>query len=161
MLTGKSAVVGTPEGSDLEQAGYGKRFDPGRLVLSPLELLYLLGKGMITITRDNAIVSPAEFLKIAGETDQELPIKNAVYAELRSHDYTPRTGYKFGHHFRVYCGKNVHSDLLVHAVEKDAELQMSVISRSVRLAHSVKKKMFFGAVHSSGIQFVEFARIKL
>jgi tRNA-intron endonuclease len=161
ILAGKSAVVRIPEGSDLEQAGYGKRFDAERLVLSPLELLCLISKGMITLTRDTAVVSPAEFLKIAGESDGELAIKNAVYTNLRSHDYTPRTGYKFGHHFRVYCGKNVHSDLLVHAVEKDAELQMSVISRSVRLAHSVKKKMFFGAVHSSGIQFVEFARIKL
>ena len=161
MLVGKSAMVATPERSDLELAGYGKRLDPGRLILSPLELLYLIGKGTITLTRDTAIVSPSEFLRIAAETDQELSIKNAVYANLRSHDYTPRTGYKFGHHFRVYCGKNVHSDLLVHAVEKESELPMSVISRSVRLAHSVKKKMFFGAVHSSGIQFVEFARIKL
>ncbi|MDD1682889.1 MAG: endonuclease, partial [Methanoregula sp.] len=65
------------------------------------------------------------------------------------------------HHFRVYCGSSAHSDLLVHAVEKEASLPMSLISRSVRMAHSVKKKMFFGAVHSSGIQFVEFARIKL
>jgi tRNA-intron endonuclease len=161
MLIGKSAIVRTPAGSDLELTGYGKRFDPERLILSPLELLYLIGKGTITLTRDTAIVNPAEFLKIAGESDQELPIKNAVYTELRSHDYTPRTGYKFGHHFRVYCGENVHSDLLVHAVEKEAELPMSVISRSVRMAHSVKKKMFFGAVHSSGIQFIEFARIKL
>jgi tRNA-intron endonuclease, archaea type len=98
---------------------------------------------------------------LAGEHDTELAGKIAVYTELRSHDYTPRTGYKFGHHFRVYCGKNVHSDLLVHAVEKESVLPMSVISRSVRMAHSVKKKMLFGAVHSSGIQFVEFARIKL
>ena len=120
-----------------------------------------MGKDTITLTRGAETLSPGEFLAIAGETDQELAIKNAVYAELRSHDYTPRTGYKFGHHFRVYCGKNVHSDLLVHAVEKEAVLPMSVISRSVRMAHSVKKKMFFGTVHSSGIQFVEFARIKL
>ena len=161
MLVGKSAMVRTPGGSDLELAGYGKRLDPERLILSPVELLYLMGKGTISLTRETVVVSPAEFLRIAGETDQELAIKNAVYANLRSHDYTPRTGYKFGHHFRVYCGKDVHSDLLVHAVEKDAELPMSVISRSVRMAHSVKKKMFFGAVHSSGIQFVEFARIKL
>ncbi len=161
VLVGKSAMAGVPEGSDLELAGYGKRLDPVRLMLSTVELLYLMGKGTITLSRDTAIVSPAQFLAIAGETDQELSIKNAVYAELRSHAYTPRTGYKFGHHFRVYCGKNVHSDLLVHAIEKEAELPMSVISRSVRLAHSVKKKMFFGAVHSSGIQFVEFARIKL
>jgi tRNA-intron endonuclease len=120
-----------------------------------------MGTGTITLTGGTMALSPDEFITIAGETDQELAKKNAVYTELRFHDYTPRTGYKFGHHFRVYCGKSVHSDLLVHAVEKDAELQMSVISRSVRLAHSVKKKMFFGAVHSSGIQFVEFARIKL
>lgn len=161
VLVGRSAMVRTPAGSDLELAGYGKRLDPERLILAPVELLYLMGMGTITLTKGTGALSPGEFLTMAGVTDQELAKKNAVYTELRSHDYTPRTGYKFGHHFRVYCGKSVHSDLLVHAVEKDAELQMSVISRSVRLAHSVKKKMFFGAVHSSGIQFVEFARIKL
>ena len=161
VLVGKSAMVQTPAGSDLELAGYGKRLDQERLILAPVELLYLMEKGTLTLVRGTATISPAEFLAIAGETDQELAIKNAVYTELRSHDYTPRTGYKFGHHFRVYCGKSVHSDLLVHAVEKEAMFPMSVISRSVRMAHSVKKKMFFGAVHSSGIQFVEFARIKL
>jgi tRNA-intron endonuclease len=154
-------MVIAKEGSDLELAGYGKRLDPERLILAPVELLYLSGTGTIALTRDTAPVSPAEFFAVAGEADLELGIKNAVYSELRSRDYTPRTGYKFGHHFRVYSKKSVHSDLLVHAVEKEAVLPMSVISRSVRMAHSVKKKMFFGTVHSSGVQFVEFARIKL
>ena len=161
ILIGKSAMVTTPPESDLEKAGYGKRLDPGRLILSPVELCHLMGKGTITLARGEETVPPGEFLAIAGKADTELAIKNAVYDELRSHGYTPRTGYKFGHHFRVYCGKDFHSDLLVHAVEKEAVLPMSVISRSVRMAHSVKKKMLFGAVHSSGIQFVEFARIKL
>lgn len=161
VLAGKSGVVRTGTGSDLELAGYGKRLDPERLILSPVELLYLLGKGSIALTRGTESVSQAAFFALAAETDQDLGIKDAVYTELRSHDYTPRTGYKFGHHFRVYSKRSVHSDLLVHAVEKDAELPMSVISRSVRMAHSVKKKMFFGAVHSSGVQFVEFTRIKL
>jgi tRNA-intron endonuclease len=161
VLVGKSAVVRAGAGSDLEQAGYGKRLDPERLILAPVELYYLLERGMVTLVRGGESIPPQEFRSIAAETDNELDGKIAVYTELRSHDYTPRTGYKFGHHFRVYCGKNVHSDLLVHAVEKEASLAMSVISRSVRMAHSVKKKMFFGAVHSSGIQFVEFARIKL
>jgi tRNA-intron endonuclease len=161
VLVGKSGMVRTAAGSDLELAGYGKRLDPERLILSPVELLYLMENGTITLMQGTETVSTAAFLTMAGGTDQELAVKNAVYAELRSHDYTPRTGYKFGHHFRVYCQTSVHSDLLVHAVEKEAELPMSVISRSVRMAHSVKKKMFFGAVHSSGVQFVEFARIKL
>jgi len=160
-LIGKSGMVRVPAHSVLEQAGYGKRLDADRLMLAPVELLYLMGKGTILLKKGSEPVSPAEFLALAGEADKELILKHTVYTELRGHGFTPRTGYKFGHHFRVYCGKNVHSDLLVHAVEKEASLPMSVISRSVRMAHSVKKKMFFGAVHSSGIQFVEFARIKL
>ena len=161
ILTGKSAMVRVPAHSDLEQAGFGKRLDTERLMFAPVELLYLMGKGIIQLKRGSVTVSPQEFLALASETDPELTLKHTVYTELRGHGFTPRTGYKFGHHFRVYCGKNVHSDLLVHAVDKEAALSMSVISRSVRMAHSVKKKMFFGAVHSSGIQFVEFARIKL
>ena len=161
LLIGKSALVRVPPQSDLEQAGYGKRMDPERLILGPVELLSLMEKGIIRLTRGSEPISTTDFLALAQETDSELDGKIAVYTDLRAHQFTPRTGYKFGHHFRVYCGKNVHSDLLVHAVEKESVLPMSVISRSVRMAHSVKKKMFFGAVHSSGIQFVEFARIKL
>jgi tRNA-intron endonuclease, archaea type len=161
MLTGKSAMVRVPALSDLEQAGYGKRLDPERLMLSPVELLYLMSREHIVLKKGDGTISPAGFLALASEADRELTGKHAVYTELRDHGFTPRTGYKFGHHFRVYSGTNVHSDLLVHAVEKEATLPMSLISRSVRMAHSVKKKMFFGAVHSSGIQFVEFARIKL
>jgi len=161
MMVGKSAMVRTPPQSDLELAGYGKRLDPERLLLGPVELLSLMENGTIRLFQEQVEISTDRFLALASETDQELAGKIAVYTELRSHQFTPRTGYKFGHHFRVYCGRNVHSDLLVHAIEKESVLPMSVISRSVRMAHSVKKKMFFGAVHSSGIQFVEFARIKL
>jgi tRNA-intron endonuclease len=161
MLTGKSAMVRVPAHSCLEKAGFGKRLDPERLMLAPVELLFLMKQDVIRLIKGNKVMSFAEYLALASETDSELTLKHTVYTELRSHNYTPRTGYKFGHHFRVYCGTSVHSDLLVHAIEKEASLPMSVISRSVRMAHSVKKKMLFGAVHSSGIQFVEFARIKL
>jgi tRNA-intron endonuclease len=161
VLVGKSGMVRVPRHSDLEIAGFGKRLDDERLLLAPVELLYLMGKEKVNLTKNDTSISREAFFDLAGTTDLELADKEKVYTELRSLDYTPRTGYKFGHHFRVYCGKNVHSDLLVHALEQDAVLPMSVISRSVRMAHSVKKKMLFGAVHSSGIHFVEFARIKL
>ena len=161
VLAGKSALVRVKAGSALEQAGFGKRLDSERLMLAPVELLYLMEKGLLQLHRGNRTLGEEEYLALGSDTDTELTLKHTVYTELRSHGFTPRTGYKFGHHFRVYCGTNVHSDLLVHAVEKEATLPMSVISRSVRMAHSVKKKMLFGAVHSSGIQFVEFARIKL
>ncbi|MGA7797911.1 MAG: tRNA-intron lyase [Methanoregula sp.] len=161
VLVGKSAMIRISPQSDLEKAGFGKRFDEERLMISPVELLYLMGRGIVRVTRDNATLTPDEFFAFAHESDPELAAKDKVYTELRRHDFIPRTGYKFGHHYRVYCGKNVHSDLLVHAIEKEAVMPMSVISRSVRMAHSVKKKMLFGCVHTTGIQFVEFARIKL
>jgi len=161
LMVGKSAMVLAAPHSDLERSGFGKRLDDERLMLAPVELLYLMGKGIIVLKKDSVTVGKEEYFALAGETDAELAEKDKVYTELRGHNFTPRTGYKFGHHFRVYCGKNVHSDMLVHAVEKETSLPMSVISRSVRMAHSVKKKMLFGAVHTNGIQFIEFARIKL
>ena len=161
ILVGKSAMVLVSPHSDLELSGFGKRFDNERLMLAPVELLYLIGKEIIELKKNSVTVGKEEYFTLAEETDRELAEKDKVYTELRGHNFTPRTGYKFGHHFRVYCGKNVHSDMLVHAVEKETSLPMSAISRSVRMAHSVKKKMLFGAVHTTGIQFVEFARIKL
>jgi tRNA-intron endonuclease len=161
LLVGKSAMILAPPHSDLELSGFGKRFDDARILLAPVELLYLMGKGILVMRKENILLSVDEYFALARESDGELAEKDKVYTELRNHNFTPRTGYKFGHHFRVYCGKNVHSDMLVHAIEKEASLPMSVISRSVRMAHSVKKKMLFGAVHTTGIQFVEFARIKL
>ena len=150
-----------PPQSELEKAGFGKRFDEERLMITPVELLYLMGKEIVRLTREDSPLNSTEFFEVAKANDPELAAKDKVYTELRRDDFIARPGYKFGHHFRVYCGKNVHSDMLVHAIEKEAVLPMSVISRSVRMAHSVKKKMLFGCVHTNGIQFVEFARIKL
>jgi tRNA-intron endonuclease len=160
-LIGKYGMVTIPTGSDLEAAGYGQRLDDQRLLLSPVELYYLTKANVVAIKRNGMPVGPAEYIESARDADSELLGKLAVYTELREAGFTPRTGYKFGHHFRVYGGKNIHSDMLVHAIGKEEVMPMSVISRSVRMAHSVKKKMLFGCVHSTGIQFVEFARIKL
>ncbi|HNX17763.1 MAG TPA: tRNA-intron lyase [Methanoregula sp.] len=161
ILVGKSAMVRVPPDSDLETARFGKRLDNERLMITPVELLYLMESGILRVKKDGSPITSEDYFAFASESDTELPEKDKVYTELRRHEFIPRTGYKFGHHFRVYCGKNVHSDLLVHAIEKEAVMPMSVISRSVRMAHSVKKKMLFGCVHTTGIQFVEFARIKL
>jgi tRNA-intron endonuclease len=160
-LIGRSALVRENADSDLERMAFGKRLDPERLLLGPLEVHYLMKMGVMEVRHEGRTLDRQDFFAMVQETDREFSCKDIVYSDLRERGLIPRTGYKFGHHFRVYSGKNVHSDMLVHAVEKDAAMPMSLISRSVRMAHSVKKKMLFGCVHSNGIQFVEFARIKL
>jgi tRNA-intron endonuclease, archaea type len=140
---------------------FGMRLDRTRLVLSSLETLYLMQTGSLVLLRDGKPVGRDEYLELATIADLEMGEKVLVYSDLREHGYIPKTGYKFGHHFRVYTGTKVHSEMLVHAVATAGAMPMSTISRSVRLSHSVKKKMLFGCVHTTGIHYIEFARIKL
>jgi tRNA-intron endonuclease len=161
LLVGKAAIVRPADMDAPELESFGMRLDENRLVLSPLEILHLTGTGMLTLHKDGDIQDPEEYATAVAGQDVELQEKRRVYEDLREKGYIPRTGYKFGHHFRVYSGKKPHSEMLVHAIAHGTCLPMSTISRSVRLAHSVKKKMLFGCEYSTKIQYIEFARVKL
>ena len=156
---GWAVIASDANGEALQQAGYGTRVDEHRLKLAPVEALHLLEKGVLRLEREGGPTD--DYRDAIARIDPEAPEKTAVYTHLRDRGYVPRTGYKFGHHYRVYVPGRTHSEMLVHAIPRGADLPMSVISRSVRLAHSVKKKMLFGCQHSEGIFFVEFARVKL
>ncbi|MDD1708210.1 MAG: tRNA-intron lyase [Methanoregulaceae archaeon] len=160
-LVGKSAIIHLSPDESESMASFGMALDDERLILSPLEIIYLSGTGRLTLRNEEGEVSPDRFFGMVALQDKELSQKASVYANLRQEGYIPRTGYKFGHHFRVYSGLKPHSEMLVHAIAAGDRVPMSSISRSVRLAHSVKKKMLFAAQDTTGIQYVEFARIKL
>ncbi len=78
--------------SDLETAGFGKRLDDERLLLAPVEVIYLMDRGVLALQKNGETVSLPEYIALAVETDRELVEKDKVYTELRSHDFTPRTG---------------------------------------------------------------------
>jgi tRNA-intron endonuclease len=160
-LFGTYALAHLPPGTSLEEDWYGKRLDSQRLLLRPVESIYLMRKRCLSITRDGEPMSAEQFLDAAAGKDVEIREKERVFSDLREKGYIPRTGYKFGHHFRVYSGKKSHSEMLVHAVASGTSTPMSAVSRSVRLAHSVKKKMLFACIYNTDIRYVEFARIKL
>ena len=159
-LFGNTAVLRSPP-AEVREAWFGTPLDDDRLLLSPVETLYLVRRKALSFPSAKGPVTPEALREGSLPSDPEIAEKAAVYADLRDHGYIPRTGYKFGHHFRVYAGQKTHSDLLVHAVPPGQTLAVSVISRSVRLAHSVKKKMLFACVHPSGIRYIEFGRMKL
>ena len=156
---GASAMVTGEYGAALEAQWYGTRLDPNRLILSPPEVLFLLDQEIIRFA--GSLMDRNQYFRSALAVDSELNEKLIVYSALRTLGYTPRTGYKFGHHFRVYAESNSHSEMLVHAIPKESEIAISTISRSVRMAHSVKKKMLFACVQNEGIVYIEFARMKL
>lgn len=161
LLSSRSVIIpATPE-SAYDQAFYGKRFDDDRIVLSTIESISLMEQGLVTVRHEGHMIPVEEYRDLIREIDTEMEPKLIIYQHLRSLNYIPKTGYKFGHHFRVYLGRKVHSEMLVQAIEPNTTLPMNSISRSVRMAHSVKKKMLFGCIHAEGIAYVEFARIKL
>ena len=159
-LVGTRAIISSPP-STLERGWYGKKLDPNRALLSSVEAFYLFTIGASTLLQNGKKVSSEDILRQLSKGDREFVPKVRVYTDLRKKGYVPRTGYKFGHHFRVYRQEKSHSDLLVHAIGEGETLPMNLISRSVRLAHSVKKKMLFACVYPEGIQYIEFGRIKL
>ncbi len=161
VLVGKSAIIHPSPEEREPLASFGIALDDERLILSPLEIMYLARTGVLSFWNQEGEVVPEQFYSTVASQDNELAQKLSVYTHLRQEGYFPRTGYKFGHHFRVYSGLKPHSEMLVHAVATGDRVPMSTISRSVRLAHSVKKKMLFAAEDTIGIQYVEFARIKL
>ncbi len=160
-LVGNSAIIHPSSVVKDQIPTLGMNLDQERLVLSPLEIIYLMTDGILTLRKEGEEIGCDQFFALVAPQDHELAEKASVYRDLRKRGYIPRTGYKFGHHFRVYTGRKLHSELLVHAIAEGVQLPMSSISRSVRLAHSVKKKMLFAYQMSTGIKYVEFARIKL
>jgi tRNA-intron endonuclease len=156
---GTTVITEGEAATALEEAWFGTRLDAERLMLSPAETLFLSAKGMLECTEGSAYLDG--YIETSLATDIELRAKMVAYTNLRELGYIPRTGYKFGHHFRVYSGKSTHSEMLVHALDADASMPMSVISRSVRLAHSVRKKMLFACANENTVHYIEFARIKL
>lgn len=88
---------------------------------------------------------------------------------MRDRHFVPKTGFKFGSHFRIYesfsSTKTLsHSKYLLHVILKTHVFKLSVLSRAIRLSNSVKKNMIFASMTNEinkEIKYIEIERIKL
>ncbi len=149
----------------LNSGFFGKPMDEGHLQLSLVESYYLLNNGILGIEKRNNKLSSCEFSRLASKIESDFMIKYAVYEKLRNSGLVPKTGFKFGTHFRVY--KNFeslsglsHSDYLVHAIEHSHVFSLQQLSRAVRLANSVRKEMMYGVVDSQ-VEFFVIGRMRM
>jgi tRNA-intron endonuclease len=121
---------------------FGKKLDELRLQLSLVESGYLLDKQWIRIKHKNA----AEFNEYAEGVEPGYTLKYLVYSNLRDRGFVVKTGFKFGTHFRVYkqFKTDAHSEYLVHTIASDYVFALPELSRAVRIANTVHKRMVFG-----------------
>lgn len=149
------------------QGFYGNMLDENRLQISLVEAAYLLEKYGLEI-RDSRTGEPlalAGFIRKALAIEPIFEGKLMLYRDLRERGMVPKTGFKFGSHFRVYekienIGRLPHSLYLVDFIGKDHVFGLPDMSRSIRLANSVRKEMVF-AYEQEGIQYFSLGRIKL
>lgn len=164
---GKVIVWDEPHANQIYQKGYfGKPLSGGKLQLAPVEALYLMERGKLTVVdEDGKKMKFKETFRRFSESDPDLSLKYAAYADLRSRGYVVKSGLKFGAHFRVYEKGEVpgqaHSKLLVHALPEFTKITPTELARAVRLAHSVRKKIMLAIVDDEGdVTYYSLAREK-
>jgi tRNA-intron endonuclease len=147
---------------------YGNPLDEKRLQLSLIEVAYLIMRDRLSVA-DTAgtTMSLDAFVARAQAFEPAFERKLKVYADLRDKGLVAKTGFKFGSGFRVYeqvesVVKIPHSRYLVDAPGYDHVFNLQVLSRSVRLANSVRKEMAFGYTKDGdAVHYFSIGRIKL
>jgi tRNA-intron endonuclease len=132
---------------------YGSEKD-GLVALSILEALYLQEKGFLDVDVD--------LRRIAEKVEKNFDKRYGLYKDLKDRGLVVKTGFKFGSDFRVYdkitdVSQLPHSKYLVSITEKTT---LPEVSRAVRLANSVRKKMVF-AFERDGWKYLVLDRIKV
>ncbi len=124
------------------EEGYGSRVGQ-RLELSLLEAWYLAEEGRL-VFRDpeGRALGLSGFQRTALAIEPDLPLRLPVYRHLRSVGLLPKTGFKYGAHFRAYEREpqSSHARYLVHVVPPDWVAPWPEVARAVRLAQGVRKQ---------------------
>jgi tRNA-intron endonuclease len=148
-----------------EMGFYGKAVGE-RLQLSLVESAYLLDRSLLSLVdRSGKKLDRESFAARARQIEADFDLKFRVYSDLREKRMVVKTGFKFGSHFRVYKQVNgpekvPHSDYLVHTLPADHIFLPPVLSRAVRLAHSVRKSMIFASPQEGEDRAVSYLEIK-
>jgi tRNA-intron endonuclease len=146
----------------LKKEFYGKPFGDG-LQLSLVETTYLIQRGVLEIQdADGNSISPEKFRAFVKKTQPDIDSRIKVFSDLKNRGLIVKTGFKFGAHFRAYAKKpdETHAEYLVHVVEHDFQRIWAEISRAVRLAHAVNKKILFAKVKEPHIDYIKFGRVR-
>ncbi len=150
---------------ELEEKGYGEKQD-NTLLLSQEETLYLKEKRR-EFPVENEEGEDQDLKKLRAQftkQDPDFPKKYPVYKDLRDRGFCVRTGFKFGSDYRVYKrGEKPgtgHAIWLVQSIQEHQTFKIPEVSRAIRLAQNVRKKMIYAVVDKEGdITYYKLDRI--
>lgn len=139
----------------------------GRLVGTQLHLSLVEGLHLAS-TRGLRVRSPdsgkplgaPQLAKAVRRIEPGIEPRGLVYEDLKRRGLVPKTGYKFGTHFRAYerDPDDTHAPFLVHAVGEKEVLDWPTIARAVRLAHGVRKVLLLALPGKTGVRYLGLKR---
>jgi len=93
----------------------------------------------------HGILSFDGFMEIGKRYEKDLSERYDLYEELKERGLIVKTGFKYGAYFRAYEDDpdENHAMYLFHFLSGNGGKTWPDISRSVRVAHGVRKKMIF------------------
>jgi len=143
-----------------EKLFFGKPCAQG-LTLGWYEGCYLHGlfEKEIGLSAKQMVVSP-EDMGTGGLAELEGQPLFRLYRELKQRNLVPKTGFKYGSHFRVYrkLEEGHHAEYLVHLVE-EGHLPWFRAELMVRLATGVGKEMVFAFLDGKDDKKIRYLRV--
>ncbi len=153
--------------SELRESGFYGKPVGSSLQLALTESAYLIDQGVLSLSlaKTKRKLTYKQFMRIARKIQPDIDLRLKVYKELKAQNLIVKTGFKYGSHFRVYEGdpNSDHSEYLVHSIPTDFETSWEELSRAVRLAQGVRKRMLFARenlIDVKGIEYINIERIK-
>jgi len=153
-VDGKGTITG-PDADRLHQQGTVGELQDGRLILSDVELLFLMERSKIELS--DASGRKMEFPSLVeslSELDTEIWLRFLLYSDLRHRGYIVKPGFTKGLEYRVYrrgaeVGKEPARYLVVGLVEGRAVTvpQLAAISSSAKLS---KKDLILAVIDRQG-----------
>jgi len=135
----------------------------GTIEISLIEALYLAECGILDLKEnsDGKAMDPDRLKHYSTDMDDNFNLKYNIYKHLRDNHMIPKTGFKYGTAFRCYKDDpdSHHAEYIIEPVEKDFSTSWYNISKSVRVAHSVKKTFVYAREKEEEPMYFKIERV--
>jgi len=139
-----------PSAYTLQKTNFFGEKENSKVIYSLFEGLFLVETKKAKLSSNNKELSIEEIEKKFSKIDKKFETKYAVYKDLRSKGYIPKTALKFGGEFRVYeKGKGpgkAHAKWIVFTESEKNSNSWHEFTAKNRVAHSTNKKLLLAIV---------------
>ena len=163
ILSREGAVISGKNAESLNSRGYGKKSN-GKLVLAPYEVLFLVEKGVIEVSKKSGKkLTFQDLLQYFRRYDKNIWVKYLIYRDLRNRGYVVREGFGLGVDFRLYdrgdYGKEP-AKSIVFGILEGKPISIKELSEVLRKVQNLKKKLILAVVDRRG-EIVYYSLSKL